>query len=263
MYLEELINTLPLENNFVEYRALLNKNDILSWLKTIAGMATAEGGDYFIGVEDKTGKLIGFDRIEADNERHFLNNAVNDHLIPRPILSVSFVRDEIRQKERFILQVHIQESTIKPVVLKYKGVPAIYMRRDGFTNGATYEEIINMSIRSNHSQYDTLPSDIKYATISFQDLQKFYAAHTGGNMLSDKALASMGFFDKNKNLANGNITSALQFMMDFVSQRINHSIEKTDVGRKNVDAFPTRALFEELVNAIAHRDYYLDGTQIS
>ena len=300
MYLEELINTLPLENNLVEYKALLNKDDILSWLKTIAGMANAEGGDFFIGVEDKTGKLIGFDRVDADNERNFLNNAVNEHLIPRPILSVSFVRYEIRQKERFILQVHIQESTIKPVILKYKGVPAIYMRRDGFTNGATYEEIISMSIRSNHSQYDTLPSDIKYTTSSFQDLQKFYAAHTGGKMLSDKALASMGFFDKNRNLANGavlfedsytgsktevmcsvfsginkgseriisvnrfngNITSALQFMMDFVSQRMNHSIEKTDDGRKNVDAFPARALFEGLVNAVAHRDYYLDGTQI-
>ena len=29
-----------------------------------------------------------------------------------------------------------------------------------------------------------------------------------------------------------------------------------------VDAYPARALFEGIINAIAHRDYFLDGTQI-
>lgn len=36
------------------------------------------------------------------------------------------------------------------------------------------------------------------------------------------------------------------------------------VGNKrfNLDSYPTHALFEGVVNAVAHRDYYLDGTQI-
>ena len=32
--------------------------------------------------------------------------------------------------------------------------------------------------------------------------------------------------------------------------------------RKNIDAYPQRALFEGVINAVAHRDYFLDGTQI-
>ncbi len=32
--------------------------------------------------------------------------------------------------------------------------------------------------------------------------------------------------------------------------------------RINIDAYPQRALFEGVINAVAHRDYYLDGTQI-
>lgn len=32
--------------------------------------------------------------------------------------------------------------------------------------------------------------------------------------------------------------------------------------RKNIDAYPKRALFEGVINAVAHRDYFLDGTQI-
>lgn len=51
-------------------------------------------------------------------------------------------------------------------------------------------------------------------------------------------------------------------MMDFVNQRMNHSIIKLDDARKNIDAYPQRALFEGVINAVAHRDYYLDGTQI-
>ena len=50
--------------------------------------------------------------------------------------------------------------------------------------------------------------------------------------------------------------------MDFVNQRMNHSMIKLEDTRKNIDAYPQRALFEGVVNAAAHRDYFLDGTQI-
>ena len=54
----------------------------------------------------------------------------------------------ILQTERFVIRVRIPESSVKPVILKYRNIPSIFMRRDGFTNGATYEEIIEMSVKS-------------------------------------------------------------------------------------------------------------------
>ena len=50
--------------------------------------------------------------------------------------------------------------------------------------------------------------------------------------------------------------------MDFVNQRMNHSMIKLNDARINIDSYPARALFEAVINAVAHRDYYLDGTQI-
>jgi predicted HTH transcriptional regulator len=38
------------------------QEDAIGWLKSIAGFVNATGGDFYIGVEDKTNKLIGFDR---------------------------------------------------------------------------------------------------------------------------------------------------------------------------------------------------------
>lgn len=64
------------------------------------------------------------------------------------------------------------------------------------------------------------------------------------------------------NRFNGNIISVINYMMEFVIQRMNHSVIKLGDTRKNIDAYPQRALFEGVINAVAHRDYFLDGTQI-
>lgn len=61
MYLEELIENVELESDKFECKSRLNRDDVVGWLKSIAGFANASGGDFYIGVEDKTNKLIGFD----------------------------------------------------------------------------------------------------------------------------------------------------------------------------------------------------------
>lgn len=300
MYLEEIIDDIQMESDKFECKSILNRDDVIGWLKSIAGFANASGGDFYIGVEDKTNKLIGFDRKSADNERNYLNNQINEHLVPRPQMKISFIRYEIKKRERFIIRVNIPESSVKPVILKYKNIPSIFMRRDGFTNGATYEEIIEMSVKSKNTQYDILVSDVKYDSEKISMLRAFYSEHNEGKELKEKALQSMGFYNEEGYLLNGavlftddysgkktevqcsvfsgfhkgserivtinrfhgNITSTIHYIMEFVNQRMNHSIIKLDDVRKNIDAYPQRALFEAVINAVAHRDYFLDGTQI-
>ena len=300
MYLEEIVENVELESDKCECKSRLNREDVVGWLKSIAGFSNASGGDFYIGVEDKTNKLIGFNRKEADNERNYFNNQVNEHLSPKPQMKVSFVRYEANGNERFIIHVYIPESVVKPVILKYKNIPSIFMRRDGFTNGATYEEIIEMSVKSWNTQFDLLLSDKKYEAENYKTLQEFYALHNNGKELSEKALMSMGFYNENGLLVNGavlfgddyqgkktevvcsvfsgfnkgserivtvnrfhgNIIADINYMIEFVEQRMNHSMIKLDNTRKNIDAYPKRALFEGVINAVAHRDYFLDGTQI-
>ncbi len=300
MYFEEIVENVELESDKSECKSRLNREDVVGWLKSIAGFSNASGGDFYIGVEDKTNKLIGFNRKEADNERNYFNNQVNEHLSPRPQMKVSFVRYEANGNERFIIHVYIPESVVKPVILKYKNIPSIFMRRDGFTNGATYEEIIEMSVKSRNTQFDLLLSDKKYEAENYKTLQEFYALHNNGKELSEKALMSMGFYNENGLLVNGavlfeddyqgkktevvcsvfsgfnkgserivtvnrfhgNIIADINYMIEFVEQRMNHSMIKLDNTRKNIDAYPKRALFEGVINAVAQRDYFLDGTQI-
>lgn len=300
MLLDDIAKVSEVESINMECKSRLNRENTEGWLKTIAGFSNAEGGSFFVGVEDKSNKLIGFTRQEADSERNFFNNQVNEHVFPRPTFRISFLRYEIRESERFVIRVDVSESPVKPVVLKFQNVPSIYMRRDGFTNGATYEEIIAMSIKSRNVQFDVLDSTETYERAKFSKLFKFFSERNQGAVLSDKALQSMGFFDKEKILKNGavlfsdnydgaktkvqcsvfsgfdkgserivtinrfagNLTDSISFMLEFVRQRMNHSFVKLAESRKNIDAYPERALFEGIINAVAHRDYFLDGTQI-
>ncbi len=300
MILEEITEIDMLENDKIECKRVLNREDPVNWLKTIAGFANAFGGKLYIGVEDKTNKLIGFDRESVDEERNYFNNQVNEHLYPRPAYKISFLKYSIKDKERYIIQVSVSESDTKPVILKYKGVPSIYMRREGFTNGATYEEIINMSLQTKKTQYDVIQSDEIYHKEDFNNLFEYYAKHNDGNKLPEKALQSMGFYNKDKHLSNGailfkdnydgektnvqcsvftgfnrgsdrivsinkykgNITNSIDYMLEYIEQRMNHSIIKQEDTRINIDAYPKRALVEGIINAVAHRDYFLDGTQI-
>lgn len=302
MVLKDLFPGYVVENQEFECKRTISKDEtqMIDWMKCIAGMSNNKGGDFFIGVEDQSLKLVGFELDELDKERNFFNNAVNEHLSPRPTFEISFIPYKVRDKERFIIQVHIIESNARPIILKYKGVPAIYMHRNGFTNGATYEEIVDMSVKSKDTEYDKLSSDIKYDPNDFTKLQAFYKEHTQKDRLSDKALESMGFYDGNGYLSNGavlfmdeynasktrvhcslfkgltrgddriitlnvfegNIIDSISYMMDFVNLRMNHSIIKQTQSRIDIDAYPKRALFEGIINAIAHRDYFIDGSQI-
>lgn len=300
MLLEEIVEASVFEGRDFECKARLNRGDVEGWLKTIAGFANANGGDFYIGVEDKTNKLIGFNRKDADNERNYFNNQLNEHATPRPQASISFIPYKIHDTELYIIKVTVSESPVKPVILKFKQIPSIYMRREGFTNGATYEEIIKMSVQSSRTQYDSLDSTESYKADNFTKLFDFYAVHNDGKKLSEKALRSAGFYNKNGTLKNGGvlfednydgektqvqcsvfsgfnrgserivtinkfkggITDSIAFMTDFVKLRMNHTIVKKADGRDNLDSYPERALFEGIINAVAHRDYFLDGTQI-
>ncbi len=300
MILDEIERINFIEFFNIETKVRLDRDDSLGWLKTVAGFANAGGGILYIGVEDKTDKLIGFDRKGAENERNYFNNEVNQHIVPVPDMKISFLPYENNGRELFVIKVEVFESVLKPVSLKYKGAIGIYMRREGFTNGATVEEIINMATKNKQAQYDMLPSDIDYNRSDFGKLFKLYSENNDGKVLTDKVLQSCNFFNDERKLRNGavlfrdsycgdktlvkcslfqgftrgsdrilsvsefkgNILDSITYMLDFVRLRMNHSIIKKNVGNEGMDAYPERALAEGIINAVAHRDYFVDGSQI-
>ena len=46
MYLEEIIEDIQLESDKFESKTVLNRDDVVGWLKSIAGFANASGGRF-------------------------------------------------------------------------------------------------------------------------------------------------------------------------------------------------------------------------
>lgn len=310
MYLNELASEFMLEDQNFECKLRLNENrdkseskqggEMITWMKCVGGMANNKGGTLFVGVEDSAYKVIGFTKKEADEQRNFFNNAINQNFSPEISYVISFIKYSVKDSERFILKIDIPESKIRPITVKYKGIPGIYIHENGYVSPANYEDIKQWVLESTNVEYDSLPSNEIYHEDNFKKLQKFYSENTGKEKLSNKALQSMGFFDNDGYLKNGallfsddykgsktsvactlfsgitrgdqilptinefqgNIIDSIYYMQQFVTMRMNHRVIKNGNGRTTYFAYPERALFEGIINAVAHRDYFINGGQI-
>lgn len=272
----------------------------IGWLKTVAGYANRDGGVFFIGLKDKEADLTGFANKEALSQKLLFEDQVCKHVFPTPATDIAFLPFHISGKERFILQIEVKESPVKPVVVNWDEVPAIYMRRNGYTGGATYEEIHTMVLQSTPDNFDTLVTSIPYNPEDFQDLKNYYQEHHNGKNLSDEQLQMLGFFNEDGNLCrgaelfrdnysgakttlecrlyagfareerllvsaqtfSGNIPSVIQNAFEYIWIRMNHGILKLPDGRINIDAYSEKALLEAIADAVSYRDYCLDGIPI-
>ncbi len=299
MKFEELFPGINLENESVEFKGILNdkvnEDDslLLSWLKTINAYANSSGGVLFVGVEDKTHKVLSLNNLEADKQILLIHRELAQRFEP----SIDYQINPLTIKgneTRYILQINIKASSIKPVFLHSKGSALVFVRDVGITRLATSEEIRNMVLFSENISYDSIFTHQNYKSEDFSSLQNAAVKNTGKN-LSDKQLMSIGFMNSNYNLSKG----ALLFKDDcksnecrvditfypsinkgqriiyapksFIGPIVNvideatvyineHSLEvwlKNDQGRENLPSYPIRSIKEGISNALCHRNYYL------
>ena len=79
---------------------------------------------------------------------------IREHFDIEPIIDLSIIPYIIRNNKRYIIKIIVNESLVKPLILKYQGMALIFKRRDGFTSPATSEEIIQMSLVSKRPRFD-------------------------------------------------------------------------------------------------------------
>ena len=301
MTLDELIPDYLGEDLHSECKILLDRDNLLGWLKTVDGFANGAGGTLFVGVEDKTYKLIGFSLAGIDKEKLFFAKTIAAHFAYPPSYLVSTIPYNVREKTLYLLRIDIAESEKKPVILKYDGMPMVFIRRDGFTNAASSEELMNLAISGGVPHFDQAPTDIPFDESKFGDYLSFYTERNGGKKPSLKDFFHAGAIDEENRLKRGatlflddyegqltrvdlnvfsgltrgddrivsslsfrgNLIRCYRFIHEAICQRMNRGFIKQGDSRIDIDAYPERALFEAIINALAHRDYTLDGTQIS
>lgn len=297
MRINELYPDVITEDTKYEFKAKLNENNPVRWAKILVGFANGEGGILFVGVSDER-IAFGIDLKEIDKTKNLIALINNRHIFPHVRVSY-MMRSVDLEADHFVLAVNVYPSES---VVRYREGDfneTVYVKGDGNTTPATPEDIISLSKRKHGVDNET--SEIVFSNDEWTDYlrlcREFRSDGTAPSLkelqnediVSKEGFAKSGLLmfkdDYNSEdsliccrLWKGKTKSGVVLDRDRFKGPLSHVFRETfsflerntktgwkklsNGGREEVRSYPKEALREALVNAIAHRDYSISGTQI-
>ena len=298
MYLKDIIPERMFEDAGFDYKATLKDQNPMKWAKSIVAFANGDGGTIYVGVNDDW-IAFGLTKREADEARLQAIRENDRNIFPHARLSFSFI--EVPDKEdRFVLAIYVRksESILRYRVgdFEEKG----FVRKDGASTEASPEEIVSMGVskhgfdaqltdslfsESDYSQYLELAKEyrVDHAAPSVNELIAEEVISENGTVTTGLSYFADGYKGDNslvccrlwrgkskggdavidKKSFKGPLGEAFRFARAFVERNSRAGFIKLPDGRrKDTFSYPDIAIREALVNAIAHRDYSIGGTQI-
>ena len=299
MDLRSVVDDEEFESTKAELRSIVSRKHYETWAKTIVAFANTEGGTIFFGVDDDE-NAIGIAKQQAKDDVLYINDIIDRKIHPR--IRFEIKKTKVGEDLFVLELKVMRNDNIPVWLLRTDEQEVIYVRRDGQSVIARGDQIERLVLASKRAPYDQEFTEIPYDEASYQDLARLYREAKGpGANLSAKLLQSVGaisvdgfvsrglllFADRteerncnvvcrtwpglskgssvllDKKEFRGNIPSLLDFARDYIRFYSKTGLVKNNgKGRKDVLAYPERAVEEALINAVAHRDYFIDGSQI-
>ena len=297
MHIRELFPDVITEVLDYEYKQVLNPDNPVKWAKTIVGYANGEGGVMFVGVSNE-GDAFGIGLDEIDKTKNLIARINDRHIFPHARVQY-MMRSVDENAEHFVLAVNVIPADS---ILRYREGDfneTVYIKGDGNTPPASPEEIIALHKRKfgvdnettetvyaekNWSEYINLCREYREdsSAPTLKDLQNEEIVTKDGFVKSgfimfedsydgdDSLICARLWKGKQKtgtvldhDRYKGSLAKVFQESINFIERNTKTGWKKTsNGGRKEVRAYPKEAVREALVNAIAHRDYSIAGTQI-
>lgn len=275
------------------------KSKEIGWLKTFAAFANTEGGTIFVGVDNKTHTIISMDHETADKVVLMIHRQIKQRLEPAISYSIESLSIKNNEQTRYVLKIRIEKSQILPVTLHEDNLLGIYVRNYGNSVLATPEQIRDLVLLSDNNPFDKPFTQIDFKKNDFKKLFELYQERTD-IALTEKALISIGFMNENHKISKGavlfcddyceertrivctvwpeitkgssvilasaeyegNILDSIRFATSFIQNHSVNGFRKEDTGRVDYFSYPLRSVTEGIVNAVAHRNYFISGSQI-
>lgn len=297
MKINELYSDILAEDTKYEFKALLNPNEPLKWAKTIVAYANGEGGYIFVGVSDNR-DAFGLSVEEIDKTKNLITLINDRHIFPHVKMTYG-MRSVDDNAEKFVLAVKVFSADS---IVRYREGDFnenVYIRGDGNSTPATPEDIISLSKRKFGVDNET--TDIVYSEDKWSDyielckeFRNDKSAPTVKELQNEEIISKDGFAksglmmfkddysgddsliccrlwrgkDKTGTVLDsekikGPLSKGLKLALQFIERNTKTGWKKTpDGGREEIRSYPKEAIREAMVNAIAHRDYSIYGTQI-
>lgn len=294
----DVLKELPkIEDKTSEFKLFLNENDdqAINWLKIVDAFANTLGGKLYIGIEDQTGEPVGLNKAAVDKTILTFSRLVKNHIVPIPryeVMTLPFIKDGA---EVYIVVFEIEKSEAIHF-LKYKGFSSVFVREFGLNSLAGPEKMASLYASRAAEPFDTIPTKRRFDPADFKTLYHRYQ-EVQRQPLTENALADIDFFDRDGYLTRGavlfaddyqgeetltlvtrfpgiskgsssftaapeykgNIISNIENVLAFLDSNNYSSELKLDSSRSTVFSYPRRSLLEAVVNAYAHKNYYIDS----
>ena len=265
-----------------------------SWCKSISAFANTLGGFLIFGISDDN-QIVGLETPDKDAE--LISEIIKTRLNPIPEFKISFHTED--GNVLLIVQVFKGEET--PYYYSGDGLLEAYVRIGNESAKASPIELKRLVLRGRNTTFDSQNSMYKVEDYAFSKLRERYKKWTG-NSFDEKDLISFGLANERGYLTNagalvadespirwsrlfctrwnglnksggtidafddaeysGSVLSLIDNGEAFIKRNAKLMWRKTANSREEMPEYVERSYHEALVNALAHRDYLVNGSEV-
>ena len=277
-----------------DFKVALEVKKPKSWLKSVSAFANGIGGTLFFGIDDDR-NVIGLS--DAQTNAETISRLIKERITPYP----SFVLAPERESGKDILVLSVSSGRSTPYYYKADGIMEAYIRMGNESVIAPSYVLNQLILKGMHRTYDELISEYDFKDYAFSKLRERYKAWTG-NSMEEKLFDSFDMRDEHGKLTNagalladdapirwsrlfctrwngldksggqvdaldsaeysGSLIILLNEGMSFVKRNMKTIWKKTPDSRIEMPDYCERSVFEALVNALIHRDYLINGSEV-
>jgi len=277
-------------------RSTVEANKPRSWLKTVSAFANGVGGSIYFGVSDDS-RVVGLDKPQQSAEQ--ISELIKARIEPA---IRNFVLEPIRTDGKDILRLQIYGGVNTPYYYTGDGSKTAYYRIGNASAQAPAAVLNELLLKGLHQTFDVLETKHRFSDYSYTLFEATYKQKTGitlekprdyhsfGMMTVGDTLTFVGalFADQcpiyqsrmfctrwnglkkgglyidalDNNEFQSNAISLLADALRFVRHNSFVKWKKSGTGRIEIPDYPAEAVHESLVNALVHRDYMIQGSEI-
>jgi ATP-dependent DNA helicase RecG len=279
-----------------DFKSAVEVNKPRSWLKTVSAFANGVGGSIYFGVSDD-GVAVGLDNAWKVAEQ--ISELIKSRIEPA-IKNV--VLEPLNADGKDILRVLISGGANTPYYYTGDGIKIAYYRIGNESAPAPAAVLNELLMKGLHQTFDALETKYRFSDHSYTLFEATYKQKNGfavekprdyrsfGMLMGDDTLTYVGalfadqcpiyqsriFCTRWNGLKKGglyidaldndefqsNAITLLTDAMKFVRHNSSVKWKKTGTGRIEMPDYPSEAVHEALVNALVHRDYMIQGSEI-
>lgn len=284
------------EDSRREKKREVEKRKVRSWLKTVSAFANTEGGELIFGIDDND-QIVGLADSKADSE--FISQKIKERIDPVP---QTVVNVEQTAGGKSLVVVTISKGDDTPYYYLGDGALETYVRIGNESVVAEATDHKRLVLQGKNTSFDARPSSELFDNHSFSKLASRYYSWTGepfspklyrsmSLVEADGRLTNAGLLVCDENPLrqsrvfctrwngvdrsgahgvdaldsmeiSGSIITQIEDTLRFIRRNTRVMWCKEATQRREMPEYIERSVTEAVVNAVAHRDYLIAGSEV-